>query len=115
MQMNIYKSMEKKNYQSVFQEQDQYRLRMLQHSGILKMKSRTLFAMALSQDFKLGCKILMISFQHTLVNSLLLLVFQVPVRAISSIKWLSDIIITMDGKQRLRRQRINQLIYTLIS
>ena len=72
--------MEKKNYQSVFQEQDQYRLRMLQHSGILKMKSRTLFAMALSQDFKLGCRILMISFQHTLVNSLLLLVFLVPVK-----------------------------------
>jgi len=107
--------MEKKNYRSVFQEQDQYRLRMLQHSGILKMKLPTLLRMALNQDFKLAYRILMISFQLTLVNSLLSLVFLVPVRVISSIRWLLDIIITMDGKQRLRRQKINRLIYTLIS
>ena len=112
--MNIYKNMEKKNYQSVFQDQDQYRLRMLQHSGILKMKLLTLLRMALSQDFKLALKILMISFQLTLVNLLLLLVFQVPVKVISSTKWLSDIIITTDGKQRSRRQKINRLTYTLI-
>ena len=49
----------KEKLRSVFQQQDQFRLRMLRHSKILKMKLRTLFAMALKKDFKLGCLILM--------------------------------------------------------
>ena len=49
-------NMAKKNYQSVFTEQDPYRLKMLQHLEILKMKLRTLFVMVLNQDIKLAYK-----------------------------------------------------------
>ena len=91
--------MEKKNYQSVLQDQSLYRLRMLQRSGILKMKSRTLLRMALSQVFKLAFKILMIYFQLILVSLLRSLVYRLLGNRISSIKWLLATTITMAGKQ----------------
>ncbi len=115
MQMNTYKNMEKTNYQSVFQGQDQYHWRMLQRSGILKTKLRTLCVMVSNLDFKLAYKTLTIYFQLTLVNSLLSLVFHLPVKVILSTKWLLAITKTMAGKRRLLHQKMYQHIYMRIS
>ena len=107
--------MEKKNYRSVLPQQSQY---LLNTSPLLRtLKGRLLISlqMALSPDFRLAYLTLMKSFQLTLVNLLLLLVYLLPVRVISSIKWLSDITLNMDGRRHTLVLRMRQLIFTHIS
>ena len=67
------------------------------------------------KGFQVGLRILMIYFQLILVNLLLSLVYLLPVKVISSIKWLSAIMRTMVGKQLSLRQKMYRRIYTLIS
>jgi hypothetical protein len=102
--------MEKKSLLVELQEPNQYHLRMLPHLEMLKMRSRTLFVMALSLDFKLVYKTLTIYFRHTLVSLLLLLVSLLQGSRILWIKWLSDTILTMAGKQLLHLRKISQHI-----
>ena len=89
-------------------------LKTLRRLKTSKVKLRTLFAMVLNQDFKLVYRILTTSFQLTLVNLLLSLVFLVAVNRILSIKWLSDTTKTMVGKRHLLHLKMHRLIYTHI-
>jgi len=80
--------MEKKNYKSVLQQQDQYRLRTLQRSKTLKMKSQTLFVMALRKDIKSVLVTLTKYSQRIPVSLSLLLGYLVAVSLILLTRWL---------------------------
>src|SRR5210317_800692 len=98
--------MENKNWQSVYRQQNQYRLKMLRHSGILKAKLLTLLKMALRKDIRLGFKILMIYFQLTRVNLLRSLAFHPLAKAILSTKWSLDTMEITAGKQLLLHRKM---------
>ena len=106
--------MAKKNWQSVLPEQDRFRLRTSRHLKTLKGKLPILLKMVLSRDFKLALKILMTSFQLTLVNLLQSLVYRLAASPILSTKWLLDTIRITVGKQHLLRQKMHQHISTHI-
>src|SRR6056300_373616 len=102
--------MEKKNWQSVLPKHDLSHLKMSQRSKILKAKLPTLLRMISNPGFKLDYQISMTYFQLTLVNLLLSLEYRVLGNQTLSIKWLSDIMRIMDGKQLSLRLKMLRLI-----
>ena len=107
--------MAKKNFHKELHKQDPYLLRMLLRSEILRMRLLTLFVMALRKDIKLAYPILMTYLALIPANSLLSLVYLVPVNLTSLTKWLSDIIVTTTGERLLRHQKTRLRIYMLTS